>query len=53
MPKRQNKKASKNPNAGSPYSPRRDQAETHDAFMAEVAAVNRRIDDDHLTTKID
>lgn len=27
------------------YSPRRDQAETHDAFMAEVAAVNRRIDD--------
>lgn len=27
------------------YSPRREQAETHDAFMAEVAAVNRRIDD--------
>ena len=45
MPKRQNKKATKNPNAGWTYSPRRDQAETHDAFMAEVAAVNRRIDD--------
>jgi len=27
------------------YSPRRNQSDTHDAFMAEVAAVNRRIDD--------
>ena len=45
MPKRQNNKASKNANAGWTYSPRRNQAETHDAFMAEVAAVNRRIDD--------
>lgn len=45
MPKRQNNKASKNPKAGWTYSPRRNQAETHDAFMSEVAAVNRRIDD--------
>ena len=35
----------KQPNTEWTYTPRRDQAETHAAFMAEVAAVNRRIDD--------